>query len=185
MKITLSAPFLALLSSITVTIASPLLDTAVIDKDAAPLLSSTSAAEHEIPNNYIVIFKKHVDYAKASDHHSWVANMHESSVRELRKRSQTPLTLEREKSWFENVEALVGLKHTYNISGNLMGYSGAFDDAVLNEIRRNPDVSFPGLSLLLRNTGRIRELLVPLGVDSFFRSPMSRRIPRCTPWRNL
>jgi len=37
---------------------------------------------------------------------------------------------------------LVGLKHTYNIPGGLSGYSGAFDDATLNEIRKHPDVAF-------------------------------------------
>jgi len=142
MKIALSAPFLALLSTITVTIASPIFDTTVVDKNAAPLLSSTSSAEHEIPNNYIVVFKKHVDSKKASEHHSWVADIHKSSSRELKKRSQAPLVEETHgNSWFDNVEALVGLKHTYDIPGGLQGYSGAFDDVVLNEIRRNPDVS--------------------------------------------
>ena len=142
MKIALSAPFLALLSTITVTIASPIFDTAVVDKNAAPLLSTTSSAEHEIPNNYIVVFKKDVDDSKAEDHHSWVSSMHESSVRELRKRSQSPLASS-SGSWFDEVEALSGLKHTYNISGAMKGYSGAFDDATLNMIRRNPDVSLP------------------------------------------
>jgi cerevisin len=141
MKIALTAPFLALLSSITVSIASPVLETTVVDKDAAPLLSSTSSAEHEIPNNYIVVFKKHVDDSKATEHHSWVANIHSSSVRELRKRSQAPLVTSKS-SWLEDFEALVGLKHTYNLPGGIMGYSGAFDETVLNEIRKHPDVAY-------------------------------------------
>jgi cerevisin len=141
MKIALTAPFLALLSTITVTIASPIFDTTVVDKDAAPLLSSTSSAEHEIPNNYIVVFKKHVDDSKATEHHSWVADVHSSSVRGLKKRSQTPLASSQESSWLEDIEALVGLRHTYNIPGGMMGYSGAFDDSVLSEIRKHPDVS--------------------------------------------
>jgi cerevisin len=144
MKITLSAPFLALLSTITVTIASPIFDTTVVDKDAAPLLSSTTSAQHEIPNNYIVVFKKEVDNTKASEHHSWVADIHKSQSRELRKRSQAPLGgAAKESSWFDQIEALVGLKHTYNIPGGLAGYSGAFDDATLSEIRKHPDVRIP------------------------------------------
>lgn len=141
MKITLSAQFLVLLSSITVTIATPILDATVVDKDAAPLISSTAAAEHQIPNNYIVVFKNHVDSSKASDHHSWVTTMHRSTVGELKKRSQLPL-LSSASSWVDNVEALTGLKHTYDIGGLMKGYSGAFGDTVLNEIRKHPDVAY-------------------------------------------
>jgi cerevisin len=140
MKVALTAPFLAILSTITVTIASPIFDTTVVDKNAAPLLSSTSSAEHEIPNNYIVVFKQHVDDSKASEHHSWVSDIHASSMRGLKKRSQSPL-VSSQGSWMDDVEALVGLKHTYDIAGGLKGYSGAFDASVLNEIRKHPDVS--------------------------------------------
>ncbi|KAA8913881.1 autophagic serine protease Alp2 [Sphaerosporella brunnea] len=142
MKVTLTAPFLALLSTITVTIASPIFDTTVVDKNAAPLLSSTSSAEHQIPNNYIVVFKKHVDNSKASEHHSWVSDVHASSMRGLKKRSQTPLATSKESSWLDEIEAMVGLKHTYDIPGGLRGYSGAFDESTLAEIRRHPDVAY-------------------------------------------
>ncbi|KAI5791859.1 autophagic serine protease Alp2 [Geopyxis carbonaria] len=145
MKLTLTAPFLALLSSITVSVASPIFDSTVVDKGAAPLLSSTSSAEHEIPNNYIVVFKKHVDDSSASEHHSWVSNIHSASVAELKKRSQEPLMKDTEAStngFIDNIEALTGLKHTYNISGLLSGYSGSFDSSVINEIRKNPDVAY-------------------------------------------
>jgi cerevisin len=50
---------------------------------------------------------------------------------ELRKRSQFPMT----------TEAFEGLKHTYDIVGGLVGYSGHFDDETLEQIRRHPDVS--------------------------------------------
>ena len=139
MKITLTAPFLALLASISVTIATPIHTGA--EHNIAPLLSSATTAEHEIPNNYIVVFKKDVKPSKASDHHSWVASMHTSSITaELKKRSQDPLT-PGHASWMDEIEAMVGLKHTYHIPGGLMGYSGAFDDQTLKEIRSHPDVS--------------------------------------------
>lgn len=139
MKVALSAQFLALLASISVTIASPIFDTTVVDKQSAPLLSSTTSAEHAIPNNYIVVFKQHVDGSAATEHHSWVANIHSAKVAELRKRSQIPIL--QSGGVVDDVEALTGLKHTYNISDGLTGYSGAFDETVIDEIRKHPDVS--------------------------------------------
>jgi cerevisin len=137
----LSANFAVLLASISVTIASPIYDATVVNKDSAPLLSSASAADHEIPNNYIVVFKKDVGDEVASAHHSWVADIHEASVASLRKRSQVPLMEHSNNVDVLDVDSLTGLKHTYNISGGLTGYSGAFDDSVLEEIRKHPAVS--------------------------------------------
>ncbi|KAF2794246.1 hypothetical protein K505DRAFT_324893 [Melanomma pulvis-pyrius CBS 109.77] len=113
--------------------ASPILEVGTIHKDAAPILSSTQAKE--VPNSYMVVFKKHVKHADAEGHHSWVQSIHTKSVTErmeLRKRSQFPLT----------TEVFEGLKHTYNIVGSLMGYSGHFDDETIEQIRRHPDVDY-------------------------------------------
>lgn len=38
-------------------------------------------------------------------------------------------------------DAFSGLKHTYNIAGSFLGYSGHFDDDVLAQMRQHPDVS--------------------------------------------
>jgi len=151
MKITLTAPFLALLSTISVSIASPIFDSAVVEKGAAPLISSAASVEHQIPNNYIVVFKKDVSHHTATSHHNWVANIHSSSMRGLKKRSQEPIRKANAPSWMDEIEALVGLKHTYDIPGGLRGYSGAFSDDVLAEIRKHPDVSthFPPTSRLV------------------------------------
>jgi cerevisin len=111
---------------------APTFSTETIHGDAAPLLTSANA--EEIPDSYIVVFKKHVSEASASDHHSWVQNIHSESenVRtELRKRSQFPIT----------TEIFDGLKHTYTIAGDFLGYSGHFDDEVIEKVRRHPDVS--------------------------------------------
>jgi cerevisin len=111
---------------------APTFSTETIHGDAAPLL--TSANSEAIPDSYIVVFKKHVNEASASDHHSWVQNIHSESenVRtELRKRSQFPIT----------TEIFEGLRHTYNIAGDFLGYSGHFDDEVIEKVRRHPDVS--------------------------------------------
>ncbi|KAJ9295632.1 hypothetical protein DTO217A2_8987 [Paecilomyces variotii] len=104
-----------------------------IHNGAAPVLSSANAKE--VPDSYIVVFKKHVTAEAAAAHHSWVQDIHsdvENQRMELRKRSQFP---------FQD-EMFEGLKHTYNIAGQLMGYSGHFDDSVIEQVRRHPDVEY-------------------------------------------
>lgn len=118
-------PFLAFASPV-------LVDT--IHNDAAPLLSSSNA--QELPNSYIIVFKKHVSDDAATAHHSWVQDIHlekQNTRTELRKRDQFPFS----DTVFE------GLKHTYNIGGGLLGYSGHFDDDTIEQVRRHPDVSTP------------------------------------------
>lgn len=113
--------------------ASPvIIDIGTIHNGAAPILSSTNAKE--IPNSYIIKFKSHVTQDLAAAHHGWVNDLHvstENRKTELRKRSQTPFA----------DELFSGLKHTYNIAGGLLGYSGHFDDDVIEQIRMHPDVS--------------------------------------------
>jgi len=53
------------------------------------------------------------------------------------------MELKRKRSLFPSAEDVFeGLKHTYNVAGNLMGYSGHFDEDVISEVRRHPDVAF-------------------------------------------
>ncbi|KAL8955261.1 MAG: hypothetical protein Q9193_006819 [Seirophora villosa] len=102
-----------------------------IHNEAAPLLSSTQA--QQIPDSYIVVFKKHVSHTAATAHHTWVQDQHveiAKAKRELSKRSLLPLT------------TFAGLKHTYNIPGSLLGYSGHFDEDVIERVRRHPDVEY-------------------------------------------
>ncbi|RPB24335.1 serine protease [Terfezia boudieri ATCC MYA-4762] len=126
-----SIPFIV--SSISLVTASPIFDRA--SQDVAPLISA-NIAEHEIPDSYIVVFKDHVKESAATKHHSWVQELHTTS---LKKRSQIPL-MKSGSEWLN--DAADGLKHTYNISGELLGYAGTFDKSVLEEIRRHPDVAF-------------------------------------------
>ncbi|MCJ1458199.1 serine protease [Mycoblastus sanguinarius] len=110
--------------------ASPVLvDT--IHNEAAPVLSSTQS--QEIPGSYIIVFKKDVSDASAAAHHDWVQSQHfeiESARSDLAKRSQFPFA------------SFGGLKHTYNIPGSLLGYSGHFDEDVIERVRRHPDVAY-------------------------------------------
>ncbi|KUJ09778.1 serine protease [Mollisia scopiformis] len=112
---------------------APTFSTETIHEGAAPLISSTNSVE--VPDSYIVVFKKHVTEASASSHHSWVQDIHleaETQRTELRKRSQFPIT----------TDIFEGMKHTYNIAGSFLGYSGHFDDAVIEQVRRHPDVEY-------------------------------------------
>ncbi|KAH8660642.1 putative subtilisin-like proteinase Spm1 [Tricladium varicosporioides] len=110
--------------------------TETIHDDAAPILTSSNAKL--VKDSYIVVFKKHVSADSASHHHKWVQDVHTESeaVRtELRKRSSSsefPIT----------TEIFEGLKHTYNIAGDFLGYSGHFDDSVIEKVRRHPDVEY-------------------------------------------
>lgn len=113
--------------------AAPSLKVGTIHGDAAPILSTTEA--EVVPDQYMVVFKKHVDSANAKKHHQWVQSVHsqrETDRMELRKRSQVPVT----------TDIFDGLKHTYNIVGGMMGYSGHFDDDTMEQIRRSPDVDY-------------------------------------------
>ena len=128
---------LSLLSLPLLAAASPVLRTGVFNDNVAPLLTSENAKH--IDDSYIVVFKKHVSQALATEHHSWVQDLHvtvQNKKTELRKRSQTPML----DTVFD------GMKHTYNIAGSLLGYSGHFDEDVLEQIRSHPDVSRPLLS---------------------------------------
>lgn len=103
-----------------------------IHNDAAPIHSSSNAKT--IPNSYMVVFKEHVNEAAAQAHFTWAQDVHYESQAyktELRKRSQASF----------QEELFSGLKHTFNIPG-LLGYSGHFDDEVIEKVRRHPDVAY-------------------------------------------
>jgi cerevisin len=142
MKLTKS--FMALLAATSapvLVIASPILDTTVVDR--APLLSSLSASDHEIPDSYIVVFKKGLDSEKVDAHHTWIQSAHASSHK---KRSQIPLGGKPSGSFLHTVlddaKDLLGFKHSFDIPGALKGYSGSFDEATLDLIRSHPDVDY-------------------------------------------
>ncbi|KAJ5512258.1 Peptidase S8/S53 subtilisin/kexin/sedolisin [Penicillium fimorum] len=103
-----------------------------IHNDAAPILSSMTS--RDIPDSYIVVFKKHVDQGSASAHQSWLQEVHTAHTgrMELKKRSLFDF----------DYEAFMGLKHTFHIAGSLLGYAGHFPEEVIEQIRRHPDVEY-------------------------------------------
>lgn len=148
------------------TVASPVMPS-TIHNDAAPILSSTNAVE--VPDSYIIVFKDHVTPSSAAAHHSWVQDVHMQHS-ELRKRSQFPFS----------GDVFAGLKHTFDIAGSFLGYSGHFDENVIETIRRHPDVKpLPEPSPFTR--GLIRIL-----TNAFLmcRLITSRKIPLSIPWSN-
>ncbi|MCJ1340021.1 serine protease [Bachmanniomyces sp. S44760] len=113
--------------------ASPVFNVDTIHNDAAPILSSSTSKE--IPNQYMVIFKKDITKESIAAHHGWIQNLHvetENNKLELRKRSQSPMSF----------DLFGGLKHTYEIAENFLGYSGHFDLDVIEQVRRHPDVAY-------------------------------------------
>lgn len=102
----------------------------------APLLANEHA--DTIPNSYIIKFKKHVSDTGASDHHAWVTDIHSSHEQvqlELKKRSMDSM--------------FAGIKHTYKLGEHFLGYSGHFDENIVNQIRSHPDVSCSQARFLL------------------------------------
>ncbi|KAK3330479.1 peptidase S8/S53 domain-containing protein [Apodospora peruviana] len=113
--------------------AAPKFSHETVHGDAAPILSSSNA--EVVPNSYIIKFKKHVTDSSASDHHSWVQQVHDSRENErmdLKKRGQFSMV----------DEVFRGLKHTYNIGQGFLGYSGHFDEETIEQVRRHPDVEY-------------------------------------------
>lgn len=121
----LASAFAALASAV------PSFTVGTIHHKAAPILSSVHA--EVVPDSYLVKFKDHVTDDHALEHHSWIQQIHDSNERErveLRKRGQIPI-----------LDAVfTGLKHTYKIGDNFLGYSGHFDESVIESIRNHPDV---------------------------------------------
>ncbi|KAJ6070498.1 hypothetical protein N7467_011817 [Penicillium canescens] len=130
-----------------------------IHNDAAPILSSSNA--EDIPDSYIVVFKKHVNQKSASAHHSWVQDIHtaQNGRMELKKRSLFDF----------DFEAFMGLKHTFHIAGELTGYAGHFHEDVIEQVRRHPDTALINRLSTLRRTPRsapwiaLRPRRTPLG----------------------
>ena len=136
-NLTMRSQFVLLLLPVLAA-ASPVLNVETIHNNVAPLLSSAQAKK--VPNSYIVVFKKNFAPASATQHHEWVQSLHIASQEtrpELRKRSQISF----------GTDIFEGLRHTFGI-GDLLGYSGHFDEAVIEQVRRHPDVSGSTLDCL-------------------------------------
>ncbi|KAK9447242.1 peptidase S8/S53 domain-containing protein [Limtongia smithiae] len=132
MKFFITAPIaLAALASAFVLPADfkPKSDAAIYDE--APLLTTSTAAEHIVPDSYIIVFKKHVDEASAATHHSWVRSVHDVAMK--KRGVENPFLA----AGLEH-----GLKHVYSLTDAFKGYSGRFEASTIEQIRRHPDVLY-------------------------------------------
>ena len=76
-----------------------------------------------IKNSFIITLKSGVDQASFSAHTSWVAEIHSASA-------------------VTTTQNLVGLQRVFDVAG-FKGYSGAFDSATIELIKRNKLVRTP------------------------------------------
>ncbi|ERS99506.1 subtilisin-like proteinase Spm1 [Sporothrix schenckii ATCC 58251] len=130
------------LSLAAVASAAPAFNTETIHGDAAPILSSANA--EEVPGAYIIKFKDHVDEKTANDHHSWVKNIHDSWVKTFPENKDERILELRKRGLGLSLadDVFRGLKHTYKIGSGFVGYAGHFDDSIIEQVRRHPDVEY-------------------------------------------
>ncbi|KAI7820828.1 hypothetical protein BC939DRAFT_218281 [Gamsiella multidivaricata] len=90
----------------------------------APVISSVEA--EVVPDSYFVVFK---DGVRAYDQAAWVSDLHHQD-------------LMMNGAWDDGFdESMInGVNHLYDM-GSFQGLAGRFRPEVLDEIRRNPDVS--------------------------------------------
>lgn len=98
----------------------------------------TSANAKTIENQYIVVFHPHADDDAVAQHHSFLQTTLLSA--------QPPLNQARDQQtlgWHNPLQDLFGMvKHTYNITNKLKGYSGTFSTAAIDLLRKDPNVAY-------------------------------------------
>ncbi|EPE35932.1 Subtilisin-like protein [Glarea lozoyensis ATCC 20868] len=114
---------------------STLLLSAVIASDTK-YPNALESAQLESLNSYIVIFKPHVSSNNRKIYGRWIENQiskDESWNDGEQSSTQFPL---------ESRPRAFGLKHAYDINGQLFGYSGQFNDILLKKIQQHPDIAW-------------------------------------------
>ena len=108
--------------------ASPLLANSNSNQPA-PIVTSDNS--ETVPDSYMIVFQKDVSHDDALIHHNFVQDLH----------IQVEKTKAKKRDLAQFVtSAFGGLKHTYHIPGRLLGYSGHFDEEVIEAVRRHPQV---------------------------------------------
>jgi cerevisin len=105
-------------------------------KYEAPIHSSANAKTLE--NQYIVVFHSHADDSAIMQHHLFV------QTTLLAQPSASPVgSPQQPLGWHNPIHDLFGMvKHTYNITNKLKGYSGTFSSAAIEVLRKDPNVAF-------------------------------------------
>jgi len=98
----------------------------------------TSANAKTLENQYIVVFHPHAEDGAIAQHHSFLqTTLLAAPVVGLSGSTQQPL------GWHNPLHDLFGMvKHTYNITNKLKGYSGTFSSAAIELLRKDPNVAY-------------------------------------------
>jgi cerevisin len=98
----------------------------------------TSANAKTIENQYIVVFHPHADDDAVAAHHSFLqTTLLAQPPRVSQSGSQQTF------GWHNPLQDLFGMvKHTYNITNKLKGYSGTFSTAAIDLLRKDPNVAY-------------------------------------------
>ena len=98
----------------------------------------TSANAKTLENQYIVVFHPHADDDAVAAHHSFLqTTLLAQPPRVSQSGSQQTF------GWHNPLQDLFGMvKHTYNITNKLKGYSGTFSTAAIDLLRKDPNVAY-------------------------------------------
>jgi cerevisin len=98
----------------------------------------TSATAETIENQYIVVFHPHADDDAIAQHHSFLETSF-LDTQPLLSQAGSQQTFD----WHNPLHDLFGtVKHTYNITNKLKGYSGTFSTAAIDLLRKDPNVAY-------------------------------------------
>lgn len=97
------------------------------NNNIAPLYISPEA--EMIANSYIVILKDDLKSHEIKEHATWISSLAQKSNDNFKM-----------SDWLNPHASMAGIEHVYD-TPNLKGYSGKFDDQVLEAIRQSDDVS--------------------------------------------
>ena len=92
----------------------------------------------EIPDNYIIVFKSGVNEEEVKAHHTWIEGQRQELLAASSKQPysyQLPFLP-------SPAPILPELRHTYNITGDFVGYSGQFSLEVIENLRQLPEVEY-------------------------------------------
>jgi cerevisin len=99
----------------------------------------TSANAKTIENQYIVVFHPHVDDDAVAAHHTFLQTTLLAQPPMLSQSGGSQQTF----GWHNPLQDLFGMvKHTYNITNKLKGYSGTFSTAAIDLLRKDPGVAY-------------------------------------------
>ncbi|KAE8375161.1 Alkaline protease 1 [Aspergillus bertholletiae] len=112
-------------------------------------VQETRRASEKLPGKYIVTFKSGIDEAKIQEHTTWATNIHRRSLERRGASGDLP----------------VGIERNYKIN-QFAAYAGSFDDATIEEIRKNEDVAYVEEDQIYYIDGLTTQKNAPWGLGS-------------------